>query len=161
MFPGAVGPEDSCPPRLCVGVPARVYTARWKQWSSTRMETRFELPGAPATPAKLEIEGQDAVRKWAHGGELELTARIAILLNGTGIFSGPSGFARGGWSKRSFTVQPGILRRGGNMLEIANTSASANLNSPWFLLTKVDLLVGTPEGGENGRTRPEPKSEGT
>jgi hypothetical protein len=132
--------KSSTPPKPCVGVLAHLYSSYHKVWTSSTMEARFQLLSATASrPVTLEIEGQDSLTKWAGKRELEWKVEIAIALNGTNIFAGESGFARGAWSKRNFAVEPGLLRSGENRLEIRNVSRHAGFAGPEFLLASATL----------------------
>jgi len=98
---------------------------------ATAMHATFTLEAAPAGPATLKIEGQDSV------SDLPPGALITITLNGVTVAKGPCGFARRGWSWKTYKLKPGVLKKGENVLRIVNTTPSARLDAFWFMLSEA------------------------
>lgn len=131
-FSGAVGPmyyEWKCEGKV----------AAWVRGSMTDvsvMSAKFRLEKAPEGAAILTIEGQDSDKLWCP------PVPIQILLNGNPIFEGPNGFVKHGWSKREFKIPAGLLRKGGNELEIRNLTNSDSRVAHWFMLSYAEITWG-------------------
>lgn len=121
IFADQAHPKFIPPPKYCVGVKSHLKNVtRGCVWSC------FTLNDAPSGTAVLEMEGQDAVTKWAAKKHLHKTIETMIIkINGDVIYEGEAGFVRGNWSRRSFEFDSGILKKGKNKLEICNLTKNS------------------------------------
>ena len=135
-----VHPDYKFPPRTYVGVLQSAKDSRGRPTSSV-MVAKFKISQVPAGPVTLELEGQDAITKWAAGNQraMSFQAKMKITLNGKEIYSGPADFVRGNWSRRSFEIKPGILQVGENSLEIANISQGFAFSTCYLLISDALL----------------------
>jgi hypothetical protein len=117
-----------CPPREAV----MLIHAAGSVYPKT-MKAAFTLDNAPGK-ATLKIEAQDADK------DHPPSTPIAIAVNGQRVYDGPCDFVRRGWSWRTFAVPEGVLRKGGNVVEIANTMDSPRLDHYWLMVSEVQIL---------------------
>lgn len=133
-FTGGVGPMYY--KRFCEG-----KIAVWVRGTMTdvsRMRAKLVIDSEPPqTSAIMEIEGQDSDKYWSP------PTPIMILVNGRKIFEGPNGFVKRGWSRRTFKIPPGTLKKGENIIEIRNLANSDTLYADWFMLS--ELLIKFPK----------------
>ncbi len=138
-----VHPDYKFPPKTYVGVLQSARDSRGRPTSSV-MVAKFKLLEKISGPATLELEGQDAITKWAAGNQraMSFQAAMKISLNDQEIYSGPAGFVRGNWSRRSFQIKPGILQAGENTLKIANISQGWAFSTCYLLISDAVLRWG-------------------
>ncbi|MEW6746956.1 MAG: hypothetical protein AB1486_29825 [Planctomycetota bacterium] len=87
----------------------------------------FDIGTVPDEPLFLLVRGRD--------DEAAAPCRIEILLNGSSLFQGASGFANDRWCVRRFTLPPGVLRKSTNELVIRNLEPGGTLGMPpWFMV---------------------------
>jgi hypothetical protein len=128
-FSGAVGPTYY--KWKCEG-----KVAAWVRGSMTDvsvMSATFALDGEPSGKSELEIEGQDSDKLWCP------QAPIQIVINGKNIFEGLNGFVKHGWSKRTFSVPAGVLKKGENTITIRNLASSDSRTAYWFMISEAKL----------------------
>jgi hypothetical protein len=92
-------------------------------------EFELELIG-DGKNATLTLEGQVS--------EFPLKPKIIIKLNNNGIFSGSADFVKNNWSKQSYPIPKGVLRKGKNKLEFINISHPKSIlkwNHRWLLIS--------------------------
>ncbi len=84
-------------------------------------------PFPPAGAYELILSAQD--------DDAEKPCGIRIAVNGKAVFEGPSPFVRHGWSRHSFAIPLGLLKRD-NVLTIECTEAGsiAQRGPPWFMV---------------------------
>jgi hypothetical protein len=112
--------------------------AAWVRGSMTdvsQMSAMFTLDSAPAGEFELEIEGQDSDKLWCP------QAPIQIAINGKTIFEGANGFVKHGWSKRTFSVPAGIMKKGNNTIAIKNLVSSDSQSAHWFMISGAKLVL--------------------
>lgn len=130
-----------CPPKLCAGVKAKAKDSRGN-WTSSEMKLVFDLDSVPGDgAAKLDLEGQDAVSKWAGKRQLPLMTHMLIKINGHEIYKGECGFVRGNWSRRVFDIPAGILKKGKNEIMIKNITKDTRgpFAACWALISDTKL----------------------
>ena len=104
---------------------------RGRMTDVSTMEARLILDTPPPDrDGVLEIEGQDSDKMWAE------PAPIEIRINKTLVYDGPNNFAKMGWSRRTWRLPKGTLRKGENVVRIRNNAASDSLTSHWFMLSE-------------------------
>jgi len=107
----------------------------------------FEATVAPSGQLTLVLTGLD--------DEREGHSTIQVLLNGTTLFSGASGFdnrpaigaAAGGalpWGQMRLVVPAGTLKLGQNSLVVRNTSAGNELAPPYVLIHDLQIVGEAP-----------------
>jgi hypothetical protein len=107
----------------------------------------FEATVAPSGQLTLVLTGLD--------DEQEAHSTIQILLNGTTLFSGASGFdnrpaigaAAGGtlpWGQMRVVVPAGTLKLGQNSLVVRNTTAGDQLAPPYVLIHDLQIVAEAP-----------------
>jgi len=107
----------------------------------------FEATVAPSGQLTLVLTGLD--------DELESHSTIQVLLNGTTLFSGASGFdnrpaigaAAGGalpWGQMRLVVPAGTLKIGQNSLVVRNTTAGDGLAPPYVLIHDLQIVGEAP-----------------
>jgi hypothetical protein len=107
----------------------------------------FEATVAPSGQLTLVLTGLD--------DELESHSTIQVLLNGTTLFSGASGFdnrpaigtVAGGklsWGQMRLVVPAGILKLGENSLVVRNTTAGDKLAPPYVLIHDLQIVGEAP-----------------
>ena len=107
----------------------------------------FEATVAPSGQLTLVLTGLD--------DEREGHSTIQVLLNGTTLFSGASGFdnrpaigaAAGGalpWGQMRLVVPAGTLKLGQNSLVVRNTSAGNELAPPYVLIHDLQIMGEAP-----------------
>jgi hypothetical protein len=143
LFPGDVAmshPDFPSPPKLCAGVLTTATDSRGNATSS-RMLVRFKLDTLPGDGrAALDIEGQDALTKWASPSMIGSKSSITIRINDHQLFTGECGLVTGNWSRQSFPVPAGVLKPGENVLEFQNITRSRGaFAGNWFLLSDATL----------------------
>ena len=136
MFAG-YGPKRyswKCPPRYAVGI----YVKGNSQHRSSRMIAEFELDASgDGIKATLILEGQ--------ASEFPLKPKIAIKINGKEIFSGSADFVKNNWSKQTYPIPEGFLRKGPNSLEFINISHPNTVfkwNQRWILISDAIITLG-------------------
>ncbi len=98
----------------------------------SRMRAQFELGSAPSGPLFLHLQARD--------DDFESTCPVEILLNGTTILKGPSGFPGDNWATRKFAIPAGVLKAGINLLVIANRALEGRSGMPpWFMVARVAI----------------------
>ncbi len=133
MFAG-YGPARyswKCPPKQAVGI----YVKGNSRHRSHRMISEFELDlMGDGKNATLTLEGQVS--------EHPLKPKIIIKLNNTEIFSGSADFVKNNWSKQSYPVPEGVLKKGKNKLEFINISHPISIfkwNQRWLLISDATI----------------------
>lgn len=107
----------------------------------------FEATVAPPGQLTLVLTGLD--------DEQETHSTIQVLLNGTTLFSGASGFdnrppigaAAGGelpWSQMRLVIPAGVLKVGQNSLVVRNTTAGDALAPPYVLIRDLQIVGEAP-----------------
>ncbi len=107
----------------------------------------FEATVAPSGQLTLVLTGLD--------DEREAHSTIQVLLNGTTLFSGASGFANrpaigaatGGalpWGQMRLVIPAGTLKIGQNSLVVRNTSAGDELAPPYVLIHDLQIVGEAP-----------------
>jgi hypothetical protein len=114
----------------------RAWTAVYGAASAyPRATLRFRLDAAPSGPSTFTMTGLD--------DELPAANPIAVEVNGTRVFSGPSPFANwdgignganAAWTRAAITIPAEMLRAGRNEIAVLNLSPSANVNAPPYIL---------------------------
>jgi len=139
--PAKSHPTLSCPEKLCAGVYAKGVGGRGNH-TSTEMKLVFNLDSIPDGKSELELEGQDAVSKWAGKRQLKLMTSMLIKVNGKNIYNGECGFVRGNWSRRVFSIKSGILKTGENTITIKNVTKQTYgpFAACWVLISDIKLL---------------------
>jgi hypothetical protein len=120
--------------------------SNWKGIPNTALiEARFTLvPPTGDGSGLLRLEAQDAMLS----GELEdkrspLRAEIAVSVNGVEIYAGNSEFPRDDWAAREFTIPPGVLGAGSNVVRIANRSGyNFWATTNWLCVSGLTVLLG-------------------
>ena len=102
---------------------------------SSVLTATFRLANEPTGDAVLRMEGQDADK------DTPPAAQIAIRINGVNVFEGACGFAKHGWSWRDIAIEPGVLRRGANTIQIENVTEGRRMDHYWFALSEAQLIV--------------------
>jgi hypothetical protein len=120
--------KDPCPPKTAVAIYVEGNSAN----RSHRMEAEFELDEVPGDgAATLDIEGQDC----DHDVD---TSVIRIELNGVKFFEGQVQVVKGNWSRQSFAIPAGALKKGPNKLEFRNAVDPKSIkkwHERWFMLS--------------------------
>ncbi len=118
-FGGAEGPKRyryHCEPRIAAWV-------RGVQTDVSTMSAELSLDSPPPDRnGILEIEGQRS----------QPNATIQILINKVRIFKGPNDFVFEGWSRKTFPLPKGTLRKGKNIIEIRQLGTEG-----WFMISEV------------------------
>jgi hypothetical protein len=96
---------------------------------------------APISPSTFTMVGLD--------DELAAANPMAVEVNGTRVFSGPSPFANwdgignganAAWSRVAITIPAESLRAGRNEIAVLNLSPSSNFNAPPYILLSEATL---------------------
>jgi hypothetical protein len=95
------------------------------------MDARLFLKEAPKDQYRLEMEG-------LNGGSP--SPRIRISINGQVLFEGQNKFVSNSWSRQSFPLSAGTLRRGENVITIENLEPT-DTTSMWFAMSECKVLV--------------------
>ena len=133
-------PKVPTPPKFCIGIKTMLKNHPRVQ-NRARAYIKFDLDKDQTnTLSILELEGQDAVNRWAHTSRMmeKYADDMQIMLNGHQIFRGPCGFVRGNWSRRQFPIPPNTLKEKDNILEIYNLTRNS-----WPLVTAIILISDT------------------
>ena len=104
----------------------------------SRMQAEFVIDEPPPDrEGVVEADGQDSDKLWCAPVEIQ------ILINKRKIFQGPNDFAKQGWSRRTWRLPKGTLKKGQNLIEVRNLASSDSLISHWFMLN--EMLLRFPE----------------
>ncbi|GEM_PF-6117420 len=121
---------ENCPPKTAVAI----YVEGNCRHLSSHMEAEFTLEEVPANGSSLlEVEGQDCDHDVS-------AACIRILVNNQTIFEGPVSLVKKNWSRQSFPIPPGVLKKGTNTISFVNTGAPDSINNwfeRWFMLSEA------------------------
>lgn len=103
------------------------------------MGAEFSLEEAPAAGTTLRIEGQNSDK------DSPPLAHLSIRVNQEEVFSGPVDCERRGWSWLDFSIEPGILNKGRNTIEIRNMTDGprvkyGRMDHFWFALSEARIL---------------------
>jgi len=116
---GHVGPP--LPPRMATCI----YVRGNRKNRSHRTEAQFELGAIPGDgAAELVMDGQDSDHRVP-------AAEIRVSVNDTKIYEGPVMFVKWNWSRQSFAIPAGVLRKGVNKLEIVNVGDPKSIKEWW------------------------------
>lgn len=99
----------------------------------SHMRATFTLAEAPPA-ATLKIEGQGSDK------DVMPEAPLRVTINGRQVYAGPCTFRRRGWSWLTIDVPAGVLRKGRNTVEIANTSDRLRMDTFWAGIAEVQVL---------------------
>jgi len=121
---------ENCPPKTAVAI----YVEGNSRHLSSHMEAEFTLEEVPGSGSSiLEVEGQDCDHDVP-------AACIRILINNQTIFEGPVSLVKKNWSRQSFSIPPGVLKKGSNTISFVNTGAPDSINNwfeRWFMLSEA------------------------
>lgn len=95
------------------------------------MEAPFVITeSSTGVPMFLYLRGRD--------DDVPSTCRIAVEINTTRIFEGPSGFPSDSWAVRSIPIPSGALKPGANTLTIRNIETNGDIGvPPWFMVSRA------------------------
>ena len=129
-----------CPPRLAV-------TLTRPSLGNAELAAVVNFDEAPAGAVQLSLEGLDDDKKGA--------SRMRVSANGKTVFEGPVAFPETMWGRMGFTIPAGVLRKGENVITVANVtpdnpSRSARFTDPaeaakdhqwgWFMISELCLM---------------------
>jgi len=109
----------------------------------SHMQAELILDADPPDRAGIvEVEAQDSDKLWCAPVEIQ------IFVNRRKIFQGPNNFAKQGWSRRTWPLPKGTLKKGKNLIEVRNLASSDSLISHWVMISEMLLRFPTEATGK-------------
>jgi len=127
------------------GYPARYYANRCEKRLATwiygaktvypAMTAQFQVdPFPPEGNYELILSGQD--------DETQKQCRIRVAVNESTIFEGANGFVRSGWSRRTFAIPAGALKRHNTLVIQSKENLGSYGGPPFFMLNYAVVRKG-------------------
>ena len=132
------GTAIPCPPKMAVSIYVKGNTMR----RSHKMEAAFELSRLPGDgSAVLEVEATDCDHEVP-------PATIRVEINDQKIYQGQVLVVKHNWSRQSFKVPAGTLKKGENVVRFLNITDAKSVKKwyeRWYMLSSATLRF--PEKG--------------
>jgi hypothetical protein len=96
------------------------------------MNAKFQMEKLSGEPLYLHIMGRD--------DNYDSISKIEILINGTTLFKGESGFPNDAWLWKTYPIPENLLRKGENEIMIKSGDQEGKLGMPpWFMLAECAI----------------------